>query len=62
MEPRKVVRLTQTGQEEVLATELQPGDEFIDDVRKTRGIVVEQRGEGGVQYRESGGQVKLMGE
>jgi hypothetical protein len=63
MEPNKVVRLTSTGQEEeVLATELQVGDEFIDDVRKVRGIGVEQRSKDGVLYRESEGQIKLLGE
>jgi hypothetical protein len=61
MEPKKVVRLTPTGEEKVLATELQPNDEFIDDVRKVRGIVVEQRGKDGVLYRESEGQIKLLG-
>jgi len=62
MEPRKVVRLTPTGQEEVLATEPQPGDEFIDGDRKVRGIVTRQGDKDGVEYRESDGQIKLLGE
>ncbi len=58
-EPKKVIRILPSGdQETVLATDLEVGDRFVDEIRKQEGIV-EEVANGYVKYRLPNGTISL---